>query len=311
MNLIEVKNLSKRYNEHLAVDNISFDVKEGEIFGLLGPNGAGKSTTISILACLLEPTSGDAFIDEKNIKKDPMGVKKVIGLIPQEIALYPTLSAKENLYFWGKMYGLSGSLIKKRVNEILEIVGLTDRAKERIDTYSGGMKRRINIAAGLIHRPKVIMLDEPTVGIDPQTRINILEMVTNLNKLGMTIIYTSHYMEEVEMLCNRIAIMDEGKIIAKGTLNELRLLIGGKDIIRIDATNVNPNTSESLEMIDDVDKIKIKENQIEILSDYGRRVLSLVISKLNELDVKINSVKIQEPDLESVFIYLTGKSLRE
>jgi len=209
------------------------------------------------------------------------------------------------------MYGLSGSLIKKRVKEILEIVGLTDRAKERIDTYSGGMKRRINIAAGLIHRPKVIMLDEPTVGIDPQTRINILETVKNLNKLGMTIIYTSHYMEEVEMLCNRIAIMDEGRIIAMGTKNELRLLVGGKDTIRMDVKNIHPKIAESLEMIDYVDKIKIKENQIEILSDYGRRVLSSVISKLNELDVKINSVKIQEPDLESVFIHLTGRSLRE
>lgn len=311
MNLIEVKNLSKKYNGNLAVDNISFDVKEGEIFGLLGPNGAGKSTTISMLACLLEPTSGDAFIDEKSIKKDPMDVKKVIGLIPQDIALYPTLSAKENLHFWGKMYGLSGSLIKKRSNEILEIVGLSERAKDRIDTYSGGMKRRINIAAGLIHRPKLIMLDEPTVGIDPQTRINILETVVNLNKMGTTIIYTSHYMEEVEMLCNRIAIMDEGKIIATGTRNELRLLVGGKDTIRINAKNIHPRTSESLDMIDDVDKIKIIENQIEILSDYGRRVLSSVISKLNELDVKINSVKVQEPDLESVFIHLTGKSLRE
>jgi len=311
MNLTEVRNLSKKYNEHLAVDNISFYVKEGEIFGLLGPNGAGKSTTISMLSCLLEPTSGEAFIDGKSIIKDPMGVKKVIGLIPQEIALYPTLSAKENLYFWGKMYGLSGSLIKKRVKEILEIVGLTDRAKDRIDTYSGGMKRRINIAAGLIHRPKVIMLDEPTVGIDPQTRINILETVINLNKLGMTIIYTSHYMEEVEMLCNRIAIMDEGRIIATGTKNELRLLVGGKDTIRMDVKNIHPKIVESLEMIDDVDKIKIKENQIEILSDYGRRVLSSIISKLNELDVKINSVKVQEPDLESVFIHLTGKSLRE
>lgn len=311
MNIVEVKNLSKKYNSNLAVDNISFDVKEGEIFGLLGPNGAGKSTTISMLACLLEPTSGDAFIDEKSIKKDPMDVKKVIGLIPQDIALYPTLSAKENLHFWGKMYGLSGSLIKKRSNEILEIVGLSERAKDRIDSYSGGMKRRINIAAGLIHRPKLIMLDEPTVGIDPQTRINILETVINLNKMGITIIYTSHYMEEVEILCNRIAIMDEGKIIAMGTKDELRLLVGGKDIIRIDATDIHPRTSETLNMIDDVDKIKIIENQIEILSDYGRRVLSSVISKLNELDVKINSVKVQEPDLESVFIHLTGKSLRE
>jgi len=311
MNIVEVKNLSKNYNGQLAVDDISFDVKEGEIFGLLGPNGAGKSTTISMLSCLLEPTSGDAFVDGKSVRKDPMGVKRVIGLIPQEIALYPTLSAKENLYFWGKMYGISGSLIKKRVKEILEIVGLTDRAKDRIDTYSGGMKRRINIAAGLIHRPKVIMLDEPTVGIDPQTRINILETVINLNKLGMTIIYTSHYMEEVEMLCNRIAIMDEGKIIAMGMKNELRLLVGGKDTIRIDATNIHPKTSESLNLIDDVDRIKIKEDQIEILSDYGRRVLSSVISKLNELDVKINSVKVQEPDLESVFIHLTGRSLRE
>ncbi|MCG2821758.1 MAG: ATP-binding cassette domain-containing protein, partial [Candidatus Atribacteria bacterium] len=222
--MVEVKKLTKIYDARKAVDGISFEIKKGEVFGLLGPNGAGKTTTISMLSCLISPTSGDAHIEEKSIIKEPIEVKKRIGVVPQDIALYPTLSAKENLFFWGEMYGLSGRRLKEKVDEVLQVVGLTERSKDRINKYSGGMKRRINIAVGLLPSPKLLILDEPTVGVDPQSRTNILETLKGLNKNGLTILYTSHYMEEVEFLCDRIAIMDLGKIIAQGTQNELRLL---------------------------------------------------------------------------------------
>jgi ABC-2 type transport system ATP-binding protein len=310
--IIEVKNLRKTFNSQIAVDGISFGVKEGEIFGLLGPNGAGKSTTISILSGLLEPTDGEAVIDGKSIAKNPMGVKKILGVIPQEVALYPTLTARENLHFWGRMYDLSGSELKKRTEEVLALVGLTDRAKDRIDTYSGGMKRRINIAAGLLHRPKVLMMDEPTVGIDPQSRINILETVQNLNREGMTILYTSHYMEEVELLCDRIAIMDLGKIIAEGTEEELRQLVGNEDLIKVLVSEVTPECIDKIKTVPRVDKVtQTGEAEIHILSKEGRRALADVIKAIDKCDVKINSIEVVEPDLESVFIHLTGKSLRD
>ena len=216
MNIIEVKELTKVYSGRKAVDRINFEIKKGEVFGLLGPNGAGKTTTISMLSCLIPPTSGDAHIEGKSIIKEPIEVKKRIGVVPQDIALYPTLSAKENLFFWGEMYGLGGRRLKEKVDEVLQIVGLTERSKDRINKYSGGMKRRINIAVGLLPSPKLLILDEPTVGVDPQSRTNILESLRKLNKDGLTILYTSHYMEEVEFLCDRVAVMDLGKIIPRG-----------------------------------------------------------------------------------------------
>lgn len=230
MNFIEIRNLSKNYGSLKAVDEVSFDVAEGELFGLLGPNGAGKSTLISLLSTLLKPDGGEAIIGGYELTKKTSEIKKILGLVPQEIALYPTLSARENLTFWGHMYGLSGKTLVKRVDEALEIAGLAERAKERIETYSGGMKRRINIAAALLHRPKLLIMDEPTVGIDPQSRNHILETVRKLNQEGMTVIYTSHYMEEAELLCSRVAIMDNGKIIALGTKDELRKLNGDINI---------------------------------------------------------------------------------
>ncbi len=311
MSIVEAKNLVKIFDTNKAVDGVSFSVEEGEVFGLLGPNGAGKSTLIGVISTLLSPTSGDVVIDGHRVTKEPMAVKKVIGVVPQEIALYPTLTARENLDFWGKMYGLPSSEIKKRTDAVLEIVGLSDRAGDRIDTYSGGMKRRINIAAGLLHNPKVLFMDEPTVGIDPQSRNHILETVKHLNNEGLTVIYTSHYMEEVEFLCDRIAIIDHGKVIAEGTQEDLRLLVGNQDIIRASATGLSEDVLPSITAIPDVDKATLRDGSIDILSTHGRKVLAEVITTLNDKNVKVSSVEIQEPDLESVFLHLTGRSLRD
>lgn len=225
--MLQVKNLVKRFGQNEVVRGISFSVAKGESFGLLGPNGAGKSTSIAMICGLLTPTEGEIRVAGLDGGQESMKVRQMMGVVPQDIALYPTLTARENLAFWGQMYGLYGKELTKRVDEALEIVSLTDRQKERIDKYSGGMKRRINIAASLLHHPALLIMDEPTVGIDPQSRNNILETVQHLNsELGMTVIYTSHYMEEVEYLCQRVGIIDHGKLIALGTLDEVRNLAG-------------------------------------------------------------------------------------
>src|SRR5574339_838147 len=236
---IEVLDLRKSFGENQAVQGVSFEVAQGEIFSLLGPNGAGKTTTISMLSCLLRPTAGDARIMGHSIRTDAMGVKAVLGVVPQEIALYEDLTARENLTFWGKMYGLRGTALKSRVKEVLDVIGLSDRANERVGKYSGGMKRRVNICLALLHKSKVIYMDEPTVGIDPQSRRNILDSVVALKDQGMTVLYTTHYMEEAQELSNHIAIMDHGKMIACGTNEELVKLVGEQT--RIDLTvNVEP-----------------------------------------------------------------------
>jgi ABC-2 type transport system ATP-binding protein len=312
MALLEVKELSKSYGNIKAVGGISFEIQKGEIFGLLGPNGAGKTTTISMLSCLLKPDSGDAFVDGYSILKDSMKVKKRIGVVPQDVSLYPTLSAQENLVFFGEMYGLTGSKLREKVDDVLEVVGLKDRRKEAINKYSGGMKRRINIAVGLLPSPKLLILDEPTVGVDPQSRTNILETLKELNKKGLTILYTSHYMEEVEFLCHRIAIMDLGKIIAIGSLNELRLLVGERDLLRISTANeISKDLVETVKKIPDVSEARVLDESIEILTLHGRKLLPQIIEIFADTGVKIKSVEVKEPNLESVFLHLTGKELRD
>ncbi|MGB9749342.1 MAG: ABC transporter ATP-binding protein [Caldisericia bacterium] len=312
MNIVETKDLTKFYDKNKAVDNINFVIKKGEIFGLLGPNGAGKTTTVSMLSCLIKPTSGDATICGFSILKDSLEVKKRIGVVPQEIALYGTLSARENLIFWGQMYGLYGKNLKRKVDEVLEIVSLKDRQNELIKKYSGGMKRRINIAVGLLPSPELLILDEPTVGVDPQSRINILETLKNLNNNGLTILYTSHYMEEVEFLCHTIAIMDLGKIIALGSLNKLRILVGEKDkIIFTTINDIKEDIKDRVSKIEEVDKVNISNKSLEILTFKGRKILPEVTKILWDEGIRIKSVEIKEPDLETLFLSLTGKTLRD
>ncbi len=311
--LVVVDNLVKHYNGQAAVRGVSFEVRAGEAFGLLGPNGAGKTTTISMLACLLEPTGGDAQIAGASIRQAPMAVRRVIGVVPQEIALYPTLSARENLRFWARMYEVPGEAAGRRIDEVLDIVGLRDRARERIDTYSGGMKRRINIAVGLLHQPKLLMLDEPTVGVDPQSRTNILDTVKQLNRAGLTVLYTSHYMEEVEFLCDRIAIMDLGQIIAMGTQKELRVQVGERDLIRIatHATQLGSVLPAALRALPEVDDLRIHDDHVEVLTPAGRRLLPQIVTQFVQHDVPILAIEVKEPNLESLFLQLTGKALRD
>lgn len=308
---ISVQNLQKSFGENRAVQGISFEVEQGEIFSLLGPNGAGKTTTISMLSCLLRPDSGDARVMGYSIRTEDMGVRSVLGVVPQEIALYEDLTARENLMFWGKMYGLRGPALKSRVSEVLEVIGLTDRANERVGKYSGGMKRRVNIGVALLHKPKVIYMDEPTVGIDPQSRRNILDSVVALKNQGMTVLYTTHYMEEAQELSDHIAIVDHGQLIACGTNNELVKLVGEQT--RIDLTvNVDPGRIvETWRSIPGVERVTVDEEKITVLVEDSNEVLPRLFEASAHSSARITSVNIREPNLEAVFLHLTGRALRD
>jgi ABC-2 type transport system ATP-binding protein len=311
--ILEVRDLVKKYGDLVAVKGISFDIQEGEIFSLLGPNGAGKTTTISILSTLLTPTSGDASVCGYSVTKDPMAVKKSIGVVPQEIALYDEMSALENLKFWGQMYNLSGKALSMRVNEVLEQIGLKDRAKERIKTYSGGMKRRVNIAVGLLHKPRLLFMDEPTVGIDPQSRRAILESVKELNQSGMTILYTTHYMEEAQELSDRVGIIDYGELIALGTQAELTAQVGETDtlILHLGEKEDPVYLAESLSGMDGVLQANPTDHEVAIVTPSAEELLAPVVSRVNELGYSIYSVDMREPNLEAVFLHLTGRALRD
>jgi ABC-2 type transport system ATP-binding protein len=313
--IIQVQSLTKRFMPEnvLAVDNVSFEIQQGEIFSLLGPNGAGKTTTISMLSCLLAPNAGDALVAGHSVIKSPMKVKQAIGVVPQEIALYNVLSARENLMFWGRMYGMGGKELARRVDEVLEQVGLTDKAKSKVGTYSGGMKRRINIAVGLLHKPQIVYMDEPTVGIDPQSRRSILDMVKDLNRLGMTVLYTTHYMEEAQELSNRVGIMDHGKLIALGTQKELTQLVGEHETLRLHlGEDQDPEPlAAALRGMPDVIRVSAADHEVVLLVPEAEDALPPVITKANELGVKVRSVDMQEPTLEAVFLHLTGRALRD
>ncbi|HNW94649.1 MAG TPA: ATP-binding cassette domain-containing protein [Anaerolineaceae bacterium] len=311
--VLEVHNLVKKYGENTAVNDVSFDIQEGEIFSLLGPNGAGKTTTISILSTLLSPTAGDATIFGHSVTRDPMEVKRLIGVVPQEIALYDDMSALENLNFWGEMYGLSGGALKTRVKELLEQIGLADRAKERIKTYSGGMKRRVNIAVGLMHQPRLLFMDEPTVGIDPQSRRAILDSVKSLNAAGMTILYTTHYMEEAQELSDRVGIIDHGKLIALGTQSELTAKVGEMDtlILHLAENEDSGHLAQALKTLSGVLQANPSDHTVALVTPVAEELLAPVVSRANELGIKIQSVDMREPNLETVFLHLTGRALRD
>src|SRR3972149_973630 len=313
--MIEVSDLVKRYPSAAApaVDGVSFSVEQGEVFSLLGPNGGGKTPTVSVLSCLLTPTSGDARVGGHSVRTDPMGVKRLLGVVPQEVALYMPLTATENLTLWGKMYGLGGADLKIRVDEALDLVGLRDRAGGRVETYSGGMRRRLNIAVGLLHQPSVVFMDEPTVGIDPQSRRSILDTVKALNRQGMTVLYTTHYMEEAQELSHRIGIIDHGRLIALGTLAGLTRRVGGEpaDELKIAGEHVPPELTEALRRLPGVSQASAEDGAVRLLVPDANRALADAVAAGGADGGRIAGGAVQEPNLEAGFLHLTGRALRD
>ena len=311
MNVLEIRNLTKKFDDFIAVDNMNLSVREGEIFGFLGANGAGKSTTINMVSSLLRITKGEIELLGKNIAKHPKFAKSNIGIVPQDLAIYEEMTAYENVSFFAGLYGLRGSELKERTIEALDFVGLGDKHKSLPKNFSGGMKRRLNIACAIAHRPKLIIMDEPTVGIDPQSRNYILNSVKKLNQMGCTIIYTSHYMEEVEELCTRIAIVDHGKIIAEGTKEQLKSIITDTKEIWIAVKSEGAVDLESLKRLQGVTAVRLEEQTIKINSKAEINNLNWIIQQLIKDQVEIRSVEEQAPNLETVFLTLTGRNLRD
>jgi ABC-2 type transport system ATP-binding protein len=316
--ILEARNLTKKYGDVTAVKDVNLAIREGDILGLLGPNGAGKTTIISMITGLLEPTSGTITVDGLDLATNTNAVKARLGLVPQELALYPTLSARDNLDFFGSIYGLESKDLRERVEAMLEMVQLTARAGDAIETYSGGMKRRINIAAGLLHQPEVLLLDEPTVGVDPQSRNAIFEAVEELNRAGMTVIYTTHYMEEAQRLCHRVAIIDEGHIIALDTPQALIHSLGGGILVlgleNPESGSVNGRVQAVIDSVMELPVVKSttrEDGHLKIETHQFQEALMAILDITNRLDVRITSMEKWEPNLESVFLHLTGKKLRE
>jgi ABC-2 type transport system ATP-binding protein len=307
-----------KYGDFTAVDEVNLAIQGGEILGLLGPNGAGKTTIISMVTGLLKPTNGHIVVDGLDLKTNTNAVKAKLGLVPQELALYPTLSARDNLVFFGSIYGMVGKDLKERVDAMLAMVELVDRADEPIETYSGGMKRRVNIAAGLLHQPDVLFLDEPTVGVDPQSRNAIFETIEELNSTGMTVIYTTHYMEEAQRLCHRVAIIDEGQIISLDTpTNLINSLGGGILVLGLEDPEAGPGHGKEMMVVDEVNKldaVKITtrdDGHFKVETQRFQEALMGILDITNQMDVRITSMEKWEPNLESVFLHMTGKKLRE
>ncbi|MHA7965866.1 ABC transporter ATP-binding protein [Paenibacillus sp. CAU 1782] len=311
MALIQIKDAVKRYGSLLSVDHLNLDIHEGEIFGLLGPNGAGKSTTIHMLSGLLPIDKGDITVQGVSVASDPLKVKGMLGLVPQDLAIYEELTAIENVTFFARLYGLKGKLLQERVKEALAFVGLSDRSKDKPGSFSGGMKRRLNIACAITHRPKVIIMDEPTVGIDPQSRNHILESVKELNRLGSTIIYTSHYMEEVEAIGTRVGVIDKGRLIACGTKAELVERVSDEEKLVIEAEGLTEEALGELELHPKVNKLSRTGSRLELYMGSSHAYLQDVLFILTKHQIKLQSITRVEPDLESLFLSLTGKTLRD
>ncbi|WP_088043712.1 ABC transporter ATP-binding protein [Bacillus sp. EAC] len=311
MKVLEIKNLTKKFGDFIAVDNMSLSIEEGEIFGFLGANGAGKSTTINIISGLLRSNQGTVEILGKNTKKNSKFAKMNIGMVPQDLAIYEDLTAYENVRFFAGLYGLRGSELNERVEEALQFVGLEDKLKEYPKNFSGGMKRRLNIACAIAHRPKLIIMDEPTVGIDPHSRNYILNSVRKLNEMGCTIIYTSHYMEEVEEICSRISIIDHGKIIAEGTKEQLTSIITNTKDIKIEVKSTENIDVTQIKSIIGVEAVHISDNLITITSDNGVNNLNKIVQHFINSEIEISSLHENAPNLETVFLTLTGRNLRD
>ena len=309
--MIEVEALHKQYDDLKAVDDVSFTVKPGEVFGLLGPNGAGKSTTIGCISGLIEPTSGRVRVLGHDVIVERRAARESLGIVPQELALYEDLSAKENLVYWGSAYGLRGATLENRISEVLAVTGLLDRAKEPVKRFSGGMKRRLNLACGLVHAPKVLLLDEPTVGVDPQSRVRLLEMVREQADGGTCVLYTTHYMEEAENVCDRLAIMDHGRVIAAGTLRELRTMSGEQDIVRLVGRFDPDAVKQMLGELDGFDVVHADDASLRLAMTNASGKLPELFAALGATDPEIRETTLTQPSLESLFIKLTGKELRE
>jgi ABC-2 type transport system ATP-binding protein len=309
--MIEVESLRKSYADLVAVDGVSFTAHPGEIFGLLGPNGAGKTTTIGCISGLLTPTAGRVAVMGHDVVREGRAARQVLGVAPQEIALYEDLSALENLEYWGGAQGMRNPILKERIRKVLEITGLQDRASEPVKRYSGGMKRRLNFACAIVHLPKVLLLDEPSVGVDPQSRVRLLELVRAEAQAGTCVLYTTHYMEEAETLCDRLAIVDHGKVIAAGTLTELRSRAAERDLLRLSGVFQPAAASSAMQGVDGVEVLHCDEALLTISLVDGSRRLPAVFAALEASGAEVRGVTLTQPSLESLFIKLTGKALRE
>jgi linearmycin/streptolysin S transport system ATP-binding protein len=308
--LLRCIDLKKNFAGRAAVDGVSFHLAPGEIYGLLGPNGAGKTTTIKMVCGLLHPDAGSITLDGHSAIDD-LGSRSLVGYVPQDVALYPDLSASENLAFLGRLYRLGGPVLQARITEALELTDLTDRRNDRVDSFSGGMKRRLNIAAGLLHHPKLLVLDEPTVGVDPQSRHAILERVQQFGRSGMSVLYTTHYMEEAERVCDRVGIIDHGRLIAEGTRRELVARLGERDRIDLSASGDLEELATACRSVPGVVGSAAADHCVHLIADDGRRVLPSVLEAANHAGVSVSSVEVKEADLEAVFLHLTGTALRE
>ena len=309
--VVEARDLRKNYGDRVAVDGVSLTIAAGETYGLLGPNGAGKTTTISMICGLLGRDGGEVTVAGHDLDRDPLAAKSAIGYVPQDLALYPDLTADENLGFFGRLYGLKGAALRERVDAVLGVVGLADRRGDRVDSYSGGMKRRLNIAAGMLHRPQVLVLDEPTVGVDPQSRNAILDTVEQLGGEGLAVLYTTHYMEEAERLCDRVGIIDEGEIKAEGTRRELIAILGEHDRVSLEASGDLAAASGTLAALEGIDSATHRESGIDLILINASHRLPQILETIADSGAEVTSVDVVEPDLEAVFLKLTGKALRD
>ncbi len=309
--IVKTTDLVKRYEDTLAVDHVNLGISQGEIFGLLGPNGAGKTTTINMLVGLTSPDGGQVAIFGKEANGHNNEVRRNVGIVPQELAIYEDLTARENVTFFARLYGLRGEKLKAQVTQALEFTGLADREKQFPKKFSGGMKRRLNIACAIAHQPKLIIMDEPTVGIDPQSRNHILDSVRLLNQQGATVLYTSHYMEEVEELCTRVAIMDQGRVIAQGTKEDLKALVAEEERIVIDLSTVNYTLVDELKALSGVKEAAIADNTVTLLATKNTVSIGRVVDVINAAGSDVLSLNVEKPTLESVFLTLTGKKLRD